>query len=134
MTLKSKTTFALILLWMSSVATAADNNEQQIWKSETGTPAVTVTIADDMVIIQSNSLVNNEESFTTQKLQSVNSLLLKEQAKDYVVIKDYLGNNFNDIGIMKGTGHGGEHPCYKVYRYLPEKGSYDIEKTLTACK
>ena len=110
MTLKSKTTFALILLWMSSVAMAADDNQQQIWKSETGTPAVTVTIADDMVIVQSNSLVNNEESFTTQKLQSVNSLLLKEQAKDYVVIKDYLGNNFNDIGIMKGTGHGGEHP------------------------
>ena len=132
--LKSKTTFALILFWISFAATAADDNEQQIWNSETGTPVVTVTIADDMVIVQSNSLVNNEENFTTQKLQSVNSLLLKEQEKDYVVIKDYLGNGFNDIGIMKGTGRGGEHPCYKVYRYLPAKGSYDAEKTLTACK
>ena len=134
MILKLKVFWAVILLSLSSVAVTADNNEQQIWKSESGNPEVTVTIADDMVIVQSNRVINNEESFTTQKLQSVNSLLLKEQEKDYVVIKDYLANGFNDIGIMKGTGHGGEHPCYKVYRYLPEKGSYDVEKTLTACK
>ena len=133
MIFKAKTILSLILLWIISIAATANDNEQQIWKSETGNPAVTITIADNIVVVQSNRLVNNKESFTTQELQSVNSLLLKEHGKDYVIIKDYLGNGFNDIGIMKGTGHGGEHPCYTVYRYLPEKGNYDTEKTLTAC-
>ncbi len=122
----------LLSFWSSSFA----NNRygsyegQGRWTSTSITPTVEVYLKGSSIYAKPQ---DKTLDMPATRLKRVNSNLLNEYTEQFILLEDFNGDSYQDIGVLKSIKLGGNSLCYSIYEYQPAFYVYRSRASKTVC-